>query len=153
MSAEWDLQDDDDTGNESEFSAALSIGDFERSRVLAEERAGDRDAPRWLVTSMFEDLGLVLARAGRHDESIVAFERALALGWDVVPDGRCEIARVLLLAGRDVEADSLWRDLREADPGGVWTLNAGGLAYHEVGRDDEAIVVACRRLACRHRAG
>jgi hypothetical protein len=27
----------------------------------------------------------------------------------VVPDGRCEIARVLLEAGRHDEADTLWR--------------------------------------------
>jgi hypothetical protein len=91
------------------------------------------------VTSMLEDVGLSLAQAGRHDEAIAAFERALELGWDVVPDGRCEIARVLLLADRHAEADALWRELRGADPGGVWTLNAGGFAYNEAGRDEEAI--------------
>jgi hypothetical protein len=48
---------------------------------------------------MLEDLGLKLAHAKRFDESIAAFERAIELGWHIVPDGRCEIARVLLLAG------------------------------------------------------
>jgi hypothetical protein len=67
------------------------------------------------------------------------FERALALGWDVVPDGRCEIARVLLLAGRREEADGLWHELRDADADGVWTLNAGGMAYAQVGRDADAV--------------
>jgi hypothetical protein len=46
---------------------------------------------------------------------------------------------MLLLAGRSAEADVLWRRLRDADPDGVWTLNAGGLAYGEVGRDEQAV--------------
>jgi hypothetical protein len=46
---------------------------------------------------------------------------------------------VLLLAGRDAQADALWTELRAADPQGVWTLNAGGLAYNQVGRDEEAV--------------
>ena len=86
-----------------------------------------------------EDLGLTLARRGRFDEAIEVFERALEVGWEVVPDGRCEIARVLLLAGCDAEADALWAQLRAADPDGPWTLNAGGMAYQEVGRDAEAL--------------
>ena len=98
---------------------------------------------------MLEDLGLSLAHAGRYDESIVAFERALELGWDVVPDGRCEIARVLLLAGRHAEADALWSELRDADRAGVWAMNAGGFAYSEAGRDEEAVewLAAGLRLA------
>ena len=91
------------------------------------------------MTSMFEGIGLSLVRDGRYDESIAAFERALQLGWDVVPDGRCEIARVLLLAGRHEDGDALWTELRANDLGVVWTLNAGGLAYTEVGRDEEAV--------------
>jgi len=135
---DWDEQEDDAESG-SEFRAALDAGDFDRARALAEERAIDPAAPDWLVTSMFEDVGLSLAHAGRHDEAIAVFERALALGWDVVPDGRCEIARVLLLAGRDRQADALWSELRAADPDGLWMLNAGGMAYGEVGRDEEAV--------------
>lgn len=88
---------------------------------------------------MLEDLGLWLAQARRYDEAIAAFERALGLGWDVVPDGRCEIARVLLLAGRHREADIMRAELREADPEGVWTLYAGGMAYGQVARDPDAV--------------
>lgn len=57
----------------------------------------------------------------------------------MIPDGRCEIARVLLEAGRHDEADARWRELWAADPEEQWTLNAGGLSYHEAGRDEEAI--------------
>ena len=121
------------------FRAALSAGRYEQALALAEERASDPDTPGWLVTSMLDDVGLSLAHAGRHDEAIAAFERALVLGWDVVPDGRCEIARVLLLAGGNPAADGLWAELRANDPAGAWTLNAGGLAYNEVGRDEEAV--------------
>lgn len=134
-----ELDPDEGVGARDEFRVALGGGRFEDARALAERRAGDRATPGWLVASMLEDVGLALAQAGRYDEAIAAFERALALGWDVVPDGRCEIARVLLVAGRQGEADALWAELREADPGGVWTLNAGGLAYSEVGRDEVAV--------------
>jgi len=134
---EYDGGEDDGPG--SEFREALDAGRFDDARALVDQRMADRSAPGWLVTSMLEDLGLTLAHAGRYDESIAAFERALELGWDVVPDGRCEIARVLLLAGRDAQADALWAKLRDADPEGVWTLNAGGLAYNEADRDIEAV--------------
>lgn len=33
----------------------------------------------------------------------------------------------------------MWAELRAADPEGVWTLNAGGMAYGQVGRDSEAV--------------
>jgi hypothetical protein len=130
---------DEDDRADSEFRRALGAGRFEDARALAERRVEEPTSPRWLVTSMLEDIGLALAHAGRYDESIATFERALDLGWDVVPDGRCEIARVLLLAGRHAEADALWAQLRAADPDGVWTLNAGGLAFNQVGRDEEAV--------------
>ena len=88
---------------------------------------------------MLEAIGLSLAAAGEYDESIATFERAIELDWGVVPDGRCEIARVLLEAGRHEEADALWRELWAADPEEQWTLNAGGLSYREVGRDEDAV--------------
>jgi tetratricopeptide (TPR) repeat protein len=138
LSIEWELEDDEAAAAESKFRAALSASRYDEARALIDERSADSGSPRWLVTRMLEDLGLSLAHAGRYDESIVAFERAVELGWDVVPDGRCEIARVLLLAGRHAEADALWSELRDADPEGVWTLNAGGFAYGEAGRDEEA---------------
>jgi len=139
MSVDLDFQTDEEARAEAAFRAALSAARYDEACALIDERALDPRSPGWLVTSMLEDLGLSLAQAGSYDESIAAFERALRLGWDVVPDGRCEIARVLLLAGRDAQADALWRRLRDADPGGVWTLSAGGLAYGEVGRDREAV--------------
>jgi tetratricopeptide (TPR) repeat protein len=132
-----DLDEHDDPLDE--FDLALEAGRLDTACEIADRLARDPDEESWVVTGMLEDIGLALAREGRHDESIATFERAIELGWDVVPDGRCEIARVLLLAGRRAEADALWSQLRDADPGGVWTLNAGGLAYNEVERDEEAI--------------
>jgi hypothetical protein len=138
MDVDWD-EDDEEVESDSLFRATLADGRVDEARSLIEQRAADPEAPGWLVTSMLEDLGLWLAHAGRHEEAIASFERALEFGWDVVPDGRCEIARVLLLAGRNREADLVWAGLREADPEGVWTLNAGGMAYGQVGRDPEAV--------------
>jgi len=135
----YEDEDEEDFKSESAFRAALAAGRVDEARALIDERAADPSVPGWLVTSMLEDVGLWLAHAGRHDEAIASFERAIGLGWDVVPDGRCEIARVLLMAGRHDEADALWRELRQADPDGVWTLNAGGMAYGQAGRDDVAI--------------
>jgi len=137
MSVDWD--EDDEAAEQSAFRAALAAGRIDEATAIIDARAAAPDTPKWLVTSMLEAVGLWLAHAGRHEEAIASFERALALGWDVVPDGRCEIARVLLLAGRHEEADGLWRELRDADPDGVWTLNAGGMAYAQVGRDAEAV--------------
>ena len=139
MTVHRDLENEADAGADSEFRAALSAGRYEEARGVVERHASDPAFPGWLVASMLEDIGLSLAHAGRHDEAVTAFERALDFGWNVTPDGRCEIARVLLLAGRDAEADLLWAELRDADPDGVWTLNAGGLAYGQVGRDEEAV--------------
>jgi hypothetical protein len=138
MAVDWD-EGDEEIETESAFGVALAAGRVDEAEALVEQRAADPETPAWLVRSMLEDLGRGLADAGRHDDAIAALERAIALGWDVVPDGRCEIARVLLLAARHEQADALWRELRDADPDGVWTLNAGGMADAEVGRDAEAI--------------
>ncbi len=133
----WNPEDDEE--DEDEFLEAMGAGRLVDARAIAERHAADPESEAWIATGMLEDIGLALARADRHDDAIEAFERALELGWDVVPDGRCEIARVLLLAGRDEDADALWSQLRDADSDGVWTLNAGGLAYHEVDRHEEAV--------------
>jgi len=139
MSFEIDLQGDGERDSEGEFRELLRQGRHDRALEIAEQGAADPNTDDWQVTSMLESVGLSLAAAGKYDEAIAAFERALELDWNVVPDGRCEIARVLLEAGRHDEADVLWRKLRDADSEESWTLNAGGLSYNDVGRDEEAI--------------
>ncbi len=135
----WDREGD--AAQEDELLEAVDAGRLDDARAIAERHAADPDSEAWDATGMLEHVGLALARVGRHDDAIEAFERALQIGWDVVPDGRCEIARVLLLAGRDEQADDLWAQLRAADveADGVWTLNAGGLAYNEVDRHEKAV--------------
>jgi hypothetical protein len=124
---------------ESAFRIALREGRHDEAREIAERGVGDPEALDWEVTDMLEAIGLALAASGEYDESIATFERAIELGWDVVPDARCEIARVLLEAGRHDEADALWQELWAAEPEEPWMLNAGGLSYHEVGRDEDAV--------------
>jgi hypothetical protein len=87
MDLDWD-ENDTEIESESPFRTALAAGRVDEARSLIERRAADPETPGWLVTSMLEDLGLWLAQARRYDEAISAFERALGLGWDVVPDGR-----------------------------------------------------------------
>ncbi len=130
---------EDEEALEREFAEMLQASRFDDAREQVERLAADPAAPRCLITSMLADLGSELARQGRHDESIAAFERAIELGWEVEPDGRCEIARVLLLAGRHAEADALWAQLRAASPADIWMLNAGGISYSEARRDEEAV--------------
>ena len=124
---------------ESAFRVALREGRHDDAREIAERGVVDPETLDWEVTDMLEAIGLALAAAGKYDESIAAFERAIELGWDVVPDARCEIARVLLEADRHDQADELWQELWVANPEEQWTLNAGGLSYHESGRDEEAV--------------
>jgi len=124
---------------ESAFHSALREGRHDEAREIAERGVDDPETLDWEVTDMLESIGLSLAAAGEYDDSIATFERAIELGWHVVPDGRCEIARVLLEAGRHDQADALWRELWAADPEEQWMLNAGGLSYHEAGRDEEAV--------------
>lgn len=124
---------------ESAFRVALREGRHDEAREIAERGVGDPDTLDWEVTDMLEAIGLSLAGVGEYDESIATFERAIELGWDVIPDGRCEIARVLLEADRHDQADELWQELWAANPEEQWTLNAGGLSYHEAGRDEEAV--------------
>ena len=124
---------------ESTFGIALREGRHDEAREIAERGVDDPETADWEVTDMLEAIGLSLAAAGKYDKSIATFERAIELDWGVVPDGRCEIARVLLEAGRHDEADALWRELWAADPEEQWTLNAGGLSYHEADRDEEAV--------------
>jgi hypothetical protein len=124
---------------ESAFRVALREGRHDEAREIAERGVGDPETLAWEVTDMLEAIGLALAAAGEYDEAIATFERAIELGWDVVPDARCEIARVLLEADRHDQADELWQELWAADPEEQWTLNAGGLSYHEAGRDEEAV--------------
>lgn len=124
---------------ESAFRVALREGRHDEARKIAERGVDDPESSGWEVTDMLEAIGLSLAAAGEYDESIATFERAIELGWDAVPDARCEIARVLLEAGRHDQADALWRELWAANPEEQWTLNAGGLSYHEVGRDEDAV--------------
>jgi tetratricopeptide (TPR) repeat protein len=105
---------------ESPFRAALHEGRYDDARKIAERGVGDPETLGWEVTDMLEAIGLALAAAGEYDESIATFERAIELGWDVVPDARCGIARVLLEAGRHDEADALWRELWAAEPEATW---------------------------------
>ncbi len=75
------------------FRAILREGRHDDARKIAERGVSDPETLDWEVTDMLEAIGLSLAAAGEHDKSIATFERAIELGWDVVPDGRCESGR------------------------------------------------------------
>jgi len=78
---------------ESTLGIALREGRHDEAREIAERGVDDPETADWEVTDMLEAIGLSLAAAGKYDKSIATFERAIELGWDVVPDGRCESGR------------------------------------------------------------
>ncbi len=96
MDFELDPSEAEVSNQESVFRIALREGRHDEALKIAERGVGDPETLDWEVTDMLEAIGLSLAAAGKYDESIATFERAIELDWGVVPDGRCEIARVLL---------------------------------------------------------
>lgn len=91
------------------------------------------------LPELYGTLGQVLARLERYDESLEAWERALAAGARGLPHPRADVAEVLLRAGRRKEADTTFADLRRQCPGDIWLYNAAGYAYAWAGDHEAAL--------------
>lgn len=85
------------------------------------------------LPELYRTLGETLARRERYDESIEAWEAAIAAGERGVPHPRASVGEVLLRAGRKEEADILFADLRRRCPGDIWLRSAAGFSYAWVG--------------------
>lgn len=79
------------------------------------------------------------AQLGDFDQAIKAMERALAAGLKMVPDGRTDIADLLLRAGRADEAHTLYEQVKADTPDDVWVYNDAGLSYQFVGDHERAL--------------
>lgn len=80
----------------------------------------------------------LLRAAGRYEEAIDAKREAIAAGYRSEPDPEADIAECLLAAGRRVEADRLYAELRAHDPEDVWLNNSAAFAYRGID-DREAL--------------
>jgi hypothetical protein len=75
--------------------------------------------------------------AGRFDDAIGAWERAIAVGYRSVPHPRADIAELLLTSDRREEADELFSELRAQCESDVWLYNSAGFSYAHAGDDEE----------------
>jgi len=127
--------------------AALAIGSHRYARVFASQET------LWTYNAahnpgsavVFANLGLVQDRAGRTDEAIENYERAIALD-PADPDSENELAGVLARRGRAAaairhyeRAISLYRAALARDPGLQDVNNKLGLDLVAVGRAGEAL--------------
>lgn len=125
----------------------------ERLRQVFEEHADDPDRVAAVVEEVLEDpaaeevyfvgdilvdLAELYSRAGRTDEAIATHERAMAAGYDAVPDPRMDLSRFLSRAGRAEEMRKIHEEVGAQDPDDVWFHNAAGLDELEVGDHERA---------------
>jgi tetratricopeptide (TPR) repeat protein len=90
------------------------------------------------VAEALADLGEAYSRAGRTDEALAAHDRAVAAGWDCVPDARMDRARYLIRGGRLEEGRAVHDEIAAQFPGDVWCYNAAGLNEVEAGDPERA---------------
>ena len=64
---------------------------------------------------IIDEIHQLLRAAGRYEEAIDAKQEAIAAGYRSEPDPEADIAECLLAAGRRVEADRLYAELRARD--------------------------------------
>lgn len=91
------------------------------------------------LPELYYDLGELLCTLKRYDESLEAFEAAIASGAQSLPHPRANVAEVLLQAGRRDEADATFAELRRRYPDDIWLYNFAGLAYVRAGCYREAL--------------
>jgi tetratricopeptide (TPR) repeat protein len=118
------------------------------SELTAAAEEADRDGPvdvaivRWQAVAghpcayhavaldeVFDQIHQMLRQVGRYDEAIEAKRQAIASGYRSMPDAEADIAECLLAAGRRVEADRLYAELRARDPEDVWLNNSAAYGY------------------------
>lgn len=121
-------------------AVALGAATFARNRVYGSAESLWRDTveKRPENARAHNNLGLALSVAGRPDEAMGEFERAI----DLQPNhafAHFNLGNLLTADGRWEEAASHYRAALEADPGYVSARVNLGQALQQLGRPDEAI--------------
>jgi tetratricopeptide (TPR) repeat protein len=91
------------------------------------------------LPELYGALGEALMSMKRYDESLEAWEAALAAGARGCPHPRANVADVLLHAGRNDEAVAVFADLFLQCPDDIWLCNVAGFSYLDVGDHASAI--------------
>ncbi len=91
------------------------------------------------VSEVLADLAEAHSLAGRTVEALAAHDRAVAAGWECIPDARMDRARYLIRGGRLDEARALHAAVAEQFPDDVWFYNAAGLNEVEAADTERAI--------------
>jgi tetratricopeptide (TPR) repeat protein len=91
------------------------------------------------VAEVLADLAEAYSLAGRTEEALAAHDRAVAAGWEVVPDARMDRARYLMRGGRRDEARVLHDEVAARFPDDFWCYNAAGLNEVEAGDAERAV--------------
>jgi tetratricopeptide (TPR) repeat protein len=91
------------------------------------------------LPELYGTLAETLSWLERYDESLEAWEAAIAAGARGLPHPRADVAAVLLRAGRRDEADAVFAELRQQCPEDIWLYNAAGFSYAQVGEHAAAL--------------
>jgi tetratricopeptide (TPR) repeat protein len=91
------------------------------------------------LPELYRTLGETLSCLERYEESIEAWEAAIAAGERTLPHPRTNVAEVLLRAERRDEADAIFADLHQLCPEDIWLYNSAGLSYGEAGEHAAAL--------------
>ncbi len=86
------------------------------------------------------DMGTLLAEAGRAEDAVASYRRALLLDA-TRSDTRMNLANVLLGLGRVAEAEACYREALANDPGALWARRALVTMLDQQNRVDEAEAV------------
>ncbi len=86
------------------------------------------------ISEVLADLAETYSLAGRTDEALATHDRAVAAGWECIPDARMDRARYLIRGGRLAEGRTVHEAVAREFPDDVWFYNAAGL--NEVEADD-----------------
>jgi tetratricopeptide (TPR) repeat protein len=123
------------------WSAPQEHGDDpDRLAAIVEEALAHPEAEElYFVDELLIDLAEAYSRAGRTEEAIATHERAMAAGYDAVPDPRMDVARYLAHAGRKEEARKIHEEVVAHDPGDVWFYNAAGFDEVDMGDHERAV--------------
>jgi tetratricopeptide (TPR) repeat protein len=124
---------------EDRVTESLAAGDLARAAGLLEAAADTEWDDPTAYGLLWQELADELAERRRYDEAIATVERAIELGVPAEPDARCSIADYHQQAGRDAQADALWRGVLEDTPEDAWLYASAGWSYLDAGRHEQAL--------------
>lgn len=91
------------------------------------------------LTTLYDELSEAYENAGRYEDALAAFERAIATGYRGEPDPRCRLAELHLRFGHPEPAHAIFAQVKTETPEDVWLYNNAGLEYLHSGDHERAL--------------